>query len=1218
MRRGLKIAGLGLLALLLAVALALGLLLGTEAGSRWLLARVPGLTVDEFQGRLGGHWQAAALAWRGDDGSHLQVQAPEMAWRPSCLLRATLCIDRLVTPAVTLALPPDQAPSSGPPSLPDLRLPLELELGTVRVERFRLDDQDAFSDLHLSAAWRADGLQIERLGLQRDDLALELSGHISPRGDWPMQARGALTLPAVDGKPWHVALEADGNLRDRVALRADSRGYLAARLEGSLQPLAEHLPAELRLSAEDFKAVETLPDTLRLQGLTLEARGDLEQGYQVQGQANLPGEGGPVALGLQGRVTTQGADIARLELAADAQRRVGLKGRLDWQDGLAADTHLDWQDFPWRRLYPQVDEPPVSVRRLQADLHYAGEAYNGRFQGELQGPAGPFSLASPVSGDLGQVSLDDLRLVAGQGRVQGRLHLGFADAIDWDAALALQDVDPAYWVAELPGRLAGPLNSKGRYADGALALQADLDVQGRLRNQPAGLRLRAAGEDRRWRVDDLLARLGGNRISGSGALDPQLSGRLDIALERLGQLWPGLAGRASGRLDLAGSLDAPQGRLSLDGQGLAQGDLRLQRLAVRGELDARQRGQLQVDARALAAGETALGDLTARLQGDARQQQLDLALNGPSLVLNVGLDGRRDGDAWNGRLARGEVSGAGQTWRLREPAPLRRFADGRVTFGAHCWASGAASLCAGEQRLAPEPQLSYRLRDFPLDSLARWLPPDLAWRGTLSGDLDLALPKAGPQGHVSLDAGPGTLRLKDDQGWVDFPYQRLSLDSHLQPQRVDLQLNFAGGRLGGPTLGALTLEAQIDPRPQDKPLTGRFSLSGLDLAVARPFVPDAETLEGHLDGSGTLGGTLLAPRVDGDLNLRDGRVAGDALPTRLEGLTLNAHIVGEQATLSGGWHAGQGQASVSGNVGWGAAPTVDIALRGTRLPVQVEPYADLEVAPDLRVRLADGRLVLGGQVAIPRGSITVKSLPPQAVRVSGDAQVVGAAPVEQRGPQLAMDVTVVVGEDRLKFSGFGLNADLAGRLQVGDNLTGHGELTLKNGRYRAYGQRLDLKRARLLFTGPLDQPYLDVEAVRQVGDVTAGVRLTGRADGPTTEVFSTPAMSQEQALSYLVLGRPMNSGSDNNALGQAALAMGLSGSAPITGELAQRLGIKDFQLDDEGASGRLSDRLTVRYSLGMQESSSVVAVRYELTKRLYLEAASGLASSLDLFYKRDF
>lgn len=53
MTRVLKSILLGLLALLLLLALALGLVLGTQAGSRWVLGLVPGLQVDDFDGRLG-------------------------------------------------------------------------------------------------------------------------------------------------------------------------------------------------------------------------------------------------------------------------------------------------------------------------------------------------------------------------------------------------------------------------------------------------------------------------------------------------------------------------------------------------------------------------------------------------------------------------------------------------------------------------------------------------------------------------------------------------------------------------------------------------------------------------------------------------------------------------------------------------------------------------------------------------------------------------------------------------------------------------------------------------------------------------------------------------------------------------------------------------------------------------------------------------------------
>ncbi|WP_028631223.1 translocation/assembly module TamB domain-containing protein [Metapseudomonas resinovorans] len=1215
MRRALKFGLAGLAAILAGIVAIPAVLLFTEVGGRWLLGHVPGLEVDGFSGTLGSRWSATRLSWQ-QDGTVLKLDAPRLDWSLACLMRRTLCINELASDSIQLDLPPSQSDeATGPISLPELRLPLALEVGQVRVGRFVLDGGDQFQQLDLVARWQADGLQLERLSVRRDDLALELQGSLRPEGDWPMTVQGSLQLPAPGEGPWRLALKAKGDLQGVLTLQADSSGYLSGRLDGELRPLADNLPASATLRADGFKASAGLPDTLALNQVELTAKGDLKDGYVVQGKASLPGEGGAVALGLDGRVDAQGADIRQLLLTGEPQQTLALQGRVDWQRELAIDSRLQWRDFPWQRLFPQEQPPPVELHQLDAEVRYAGSRYDGKFDARLKGPAGDFSVGSPMTGDLASVTLADLQLKAGQGRAQGRVKIDFASGVGWDSQLALSELDPSYWLAELPGKLAGNLQSRGAWRDQRLDLNADLDLKGQLRGQPALLQAKAVGAGERWQLHALQVRLGDNRIEGRGQLDQTLSGRLDLALNRLGQLWPKLFGKVQGRLDLAGTLQAPQGKLVLTGERVGQGDNRLDSFKLDAQLDAAQRGRVQLQADGLASGDNELGTLTAEGSGDRVRQQLELNLKGPLLDLLLALDGKLEGGNWRGRLARGEVQASGQDWRLEAPARLERLADGKLNFGAHCWRSGPASLCGGEQRLMPEPKLDYRLRDFPLASLARWLPEDFAWQGELNADLKLDLPASGPNGRITLDAGSGVLRLKEEDRWVDFPYRRLLLDSTLRPQRIDSQLSFQGQGLG-----ELQLDALIDPRPANKPLSGQFRLDGLDLAVLRPFVPKVETLEGRLQGAGSLSGTLQAPYVLGNLRLADGRIGGGDLPMSFESLGLDARIAGESLELSGQWRSGeQGQGSLSGNLAWARGLDLDLALRGSRLPLVVEPYANLEVEPDLRIGLASGRLALTGKVLVPRGKIKVRELPPQAVKVSPDARLVGEQDAEQQPLEMAMNVDVEVGQDRLQFSGFGLTADLQGHLKVGDNLTGNGELVLKNGRYRAYGQRLDLRRARLLFAGPLDQPYLDIEAVRTVGDVTAGLRLNGRADEPSTEVFSNPAMSQEQALSYLILGRPLNtSEGDGNAVGRAALAMGLSGSAPLTSELAQRLGLKDLQLDDDGALGQITDRLSIRYGLGVVDSTSVVALRYELTKRLYLEAASGLASSLDLFYKKDF
>ena len=1229
MRRGLRILSWSLalpLALVLLVVLTLGLLLGTTTGGSWVLGQVPGLQVEQFQGRLASRWQAERLLWE-QDGNRVEVTAPRLAWSPSCLLRRTLCIEELQAGEIELIFPSNDEPASSEPfSLEDIQLPLELRVERIEVGQVRLNAVEQLQSLQLRADWRRDGLTIRTLNLRREDVALNLAGRLRTDGDWPLELRGDAAIHLPELPAWTLKLAVDGELREHLMLAVQSQGYLNGTLDGRVRPLEADLPANLRLAVNDFKASSDLPDALRLERLELSAQGNLEDGYRLAGDGSLQGEGGAVAIVLEALLDAAQVRVESLQLDAGDARLFGLQGQLGWADGLRGEAQLAWRDFPWRRLYPDIEAPPVALRRLDAQLQYDDGNYLGNFDAALSGPAGDFSLRSPVSGDLGVVHLPQLELVAGQGKASGNLSVGFADGIDWNTTLALSAFDPSYWVAELPGQLGGSLTSRGALKDEVLQAQAQLDLNGTLRRQPLQLQLQASGEDADWDVPLLELRLGDNHIHGNGRWAETLRADLQLNLSRLAQLWPGLQGQLAGSLALAGTPQAPQGTLTLDGSRIAFEDNRLARLELNAALSEGQRGQLRLSAAGLEAGDTELGNLKLTGEGTQQAHQASLQLEGGLLDLVLAADGALRGGDWRGRLSRARLQAEGQDWALREPASIERLANGTFTLGAHCLANGPATLCADRQRLQPDPQLRYRLRDFPLQSLASYLPDNLRWLGEVNADISVDLPAAGPSGNIRLDAGPGTLALREGEEWFEFPYSTLALNSQLSPQRINSRLQFEGGELG-----ALQLRLAIDPSSEAKAIEGDFRLSALDLSVLRPFVTVVDRLEGQLNGSGELSGSLQRPWIRGELRLDGGEVAGSELPVSFEQLQLRALIEGESVRLDGEWRSGEeGRGEIAGTLDWRTTPDLDVAVRGSRLPLIVEPYAELEFEPDLRLQLAGDQLAVSGKLNVPRGEIIVRELPPSTVTVSSDAQIIGEE-VEATQPPLAihMDIDVEVGQERLRFSGFGLTADLAGHLHIGDNLDARGELNLNNGRYRAYGQRLTIRRAQLLFTGVLSQPFLNIEAIRRIEaeNVTAGLRVTGSTEQPRIDVFAEPAMSQEQALAYLVLGRPLGADSgDNNMLAQAALGLGLMGSASITGNVAQQLGIQDFQLDTEGsgadtsvvASGRLTDRLTLRYGVGVFEPANTVALRYRLTQRIFLEAASGLASSLDIFYRRNF
>ncbi len=184
---------------------------------------------------------------------------------------------------------------------------------------------------------------------------------------------------------------------------------------------------------------------------------------------------------------------------------------------------------------------------------------------------------------------------------------------------------------------------------------------------------------------------------------------------------------------------------------------------------------------------------------------------------------------------------------------------------------------------------------------------------------------------------------------------------------------------------------------------------------------------------------------------------------------------------------------------------------------------------------------------------------------------------------LNSNIEVTLG-DKVSFKGFGVTTDIRGVLHVSSEAqkpaVGEGQLSLHNGTYAAYGQNLTIERGNILFDGPVDNPRLDIRAfrARSFDGVRAGVAITGNVKNINTRVFTEPAKSESEALSYLIGG--------GGAFDQSSVALGKY----------------------------LTPRLYVGYVLGLFDSSSVLMMRYRLTKTHSLETMSGDQQSVDLYY----
>jgi translocation and assembly module TamB len=124
-------------------------------------------------------------------------------------------------------------------------------------------------------------------------------------------------------------------------------------------------------------------------------------------------------------------------------------------------------------------------------------------------------------------------------------------------------------------------------------------------------------------------------------------------------------------------------------------------------------------------------------------------------------------------------------------------------------------------------------------------------------------------------------------------------------------------------------------------------------------------------------------------------------------------------------------------------------------------------------------------------------------------------------------------------------------------------------------------------------------------------------------VFAEPAMAEADALSYLVIGRPLNEATEAQGgdLSGAALALGLKQATRLTQQIGQTVGLDQLAVTGDGgdstalvAGKQINSRVYARYTYGVFSRVGALLLRYRLTEHLTLEAGVGETQSIDILY----
>lgn len=1263
----------GFLIVLLLLVGAVAYLLGTTSGlhmtlnaaARW----VPGLDIAS----VSGGWRDLTLKGVKYQMPGVTVNAGQfhLSLDLACFKNSSLCVNALTAQDVDVVVKTKEMTPSAPveeTSEPTTNLstpyPITLRMLTLNNVKVSVDDTAiSLGEFRTGAQWQERALTL---------LPTKISGLLIALPKTPQNPLPEAIQPAVE-----VAKKV-GEQVDKAAKPApvpEEKPLGETLKELFAKPLLPDLP-EIRLplditvkeiSGEQLRLTgdtEVLITSLLLQASTQDQHIKLDnfdvkspQGtLSAQGQATLTGSW-PVEMVANSTLNIEPLKGEKVKLNVGGGLREELKVALNLSGPVGAQLDVQTQLAEVGLPLALTLQSKLLKWPLSGEAQYQVNDFRLRFNGKATDYAlstranikgqdlPPAVLTLDGKGNVEQFKLDRLRLAALQGNTDLTALVDWSKAISWNSQLTLSGINTAKQWPEWPAKLDGKITTRGSLHGGSWQLQVPvLQLDGNVKQNKVTARGTLSGNAAgQWKIPGIDLTLGRNQLNVKGQLDEK-SWNLDANIDapRLDGALPGLGGTAKGLLKLRGNLQAPQLLADLTASGLQWQALRINRVKIDGDVRSSDQiqGQLAVRVEQLKQDALDISLLTLDAKGSEKQHQLQLKIDGKPVSGQLALQGSfdRQQQRWRGNLNNTRFDTPVGEWRLTRAIALDYLNTAqKISVGPHCWQNPNAELCVPKTiEAGPSGQASVVLNRFDLAMIKPFLGPETALSGVFTGRADVSWKPGGalPDAKVSL-VGNGVKVVQQVQGnALPIAFDRLNLNAGL-----------SNGRAQADWLIKLTNNGQFDGNVQvadpqvRRIISGNVNITNISLAMINPALMKGEKAAGMLNANLRLGGSAQKPLVYGRMALDKVDIDGHWMPFDMTDGRLVMNFDGMTSTMEGLVSTTRGQLNLSGDADWRDinAWRARIAAKGDKLRVTVPPMIRIDVSPDLVFEATPQLFSLNGSVDIPWARITVQELPESAVGVSSDEVMLDdqLKPIQPKtaGIPINSNLMIHVGND-VRLDAFGLKARLKGDLKVVQDKNGlglNGQIDIPSGRFHAYGQDLIVRKGQLMFSGPPDQPLLNIEAIRNPesteDDVTAGVRVTGLADAPKLEVFSDPAKSQQEALSYLLRGQGLgSSGADGNAMTSMLIGMGVAQSGQLVGKIGEAFGVSNLALDTQGVgdssqvvvSGYVLPGLQVKYGVGIFDSLATLTLRYRLMPKLYLEAVSGLDQALDLLYQFEF
>lgn len=575
------------------------------------------------------------------------------------------------------------------------------------------------------------------------------------------------------------------------------------------------------------------------------------------------------------------------------------------------------------------------------------------------------------------------------------------------------------------------------------------------------------------------------------------------------------------------------------------------------------------------------------------------------------------------------------------------------------------------------------LDEFPaiegqLDAFDRANPHALV----LGGEWDFSLNGTRPAGHAALWREGGDLVL----GKLPLGLGEARLQANLDAGRLTVRGQVHGSRLGD-IIGEWNAQSALGaggPMPslidRQAPWQGRLQARIPDLSWFGPLLGEGWKLAGQLDGELRLAGSAARPQLSGKwrgsqlalrtldwgMRLERGQALVEITPERLilrrlsfesdfqplpRALKLEQNIDAARLTGTPGSFEASGELPLTGVTPGNAAR---LKLRLDRVGVMQRPDQWVAVSGEGELRVGESVLDVAGKLRVDAGfwALAEAGRP----RLSDDvvirqAQSEGGRSRVRRVVRL--DLEADLGRS-FHFRGAGVESRLDGQVRIRSDDAGlpraSGSISTVDGRFDAYGQKLDIERGIINFQGAIDNPGLNILAVRRNLAVEAGVEVTGTAQRPLVRLVSTPNVPDSEKLSWLVLGRPPDQqggrdsalllaaaqtilgGQDGGALRQLQRGMGIDEFGVSSGQLGGATRLPTSRVAGSSGFGnsqtvngqivsvgkRLSANTVLSYEQSLDTMESIVKLTHNLSRRISLVARAGSDNALDIFWNYSF